>query len=444
SVVNLEREETTQEIKSREEEIEKAGNRLQELELREERLRGSLEETNRNLEEKNALREKTSLEITEIELGLKSHTERLLFLKDRISALEISLAETEKMILARGEEITANLERAANLQEEIASLEKENLLLGKGSEEARQKLNNLNIKKMELKGEIEKEEKSLEALQQNLESIKNKLHELQIKMQEIDFNKRDIRQRMESAYKVSLDTIEIESPLSEFDLTGWEGEINSLRERLSSLGPVNLIAIEEFGQLQERYNFLLNQQADLFKAKESLHEAINRIKRTAQELFIETFQKIEVNFKEIFRLLFGGGNTQMVLLEPDDVLESGIEIIAQPPGKKLQNISLLSGGERALTAVALLFAIFKVKPSPFCILDEVDAPLDEANIDRFRMLMKEFSKTSQFIVITHNKKTIAVADVMYGVTMEESGVSKLVSVKFSDAADKVKVETEKT
>ncbi|MCM8797850.1 MAG: hypothetical protein NC821_00060 [Candidatus Omnitrophica bacterium] len=384
------------------------------------------------------------LEITEMELGLKSYIERVAFLKERVSRLESSLVEAEKMVSTRSEEKVSNLEKIKHLQEEITTLEKENLLLGKKKEDSQEKLSALNMRKIEMKSEIEKEEENSESIQQSLDNLRNNLHALEIKLQEIDFQKRDILQKMESNYKVNLETIEIDFSTGDFDPLNWEREINSLREKLSSLGPVNLIAIEEFGQLQERHNFLLAQQADLCKAKESLHEAITRINRTAKELFIETFQKIEVNFKEIFRLLFGGGNVQLFLLDPEDVLESGIEIIAQPPGKKLQNISLLSGGEKALTAVSLLFAIFKVKPSPFCILDEVDAPLDEANIDRFRMLMKEFSKASQFIVITHNKKTIAVADVMYGVTMEESGVSKLVSVKFLESADKVKVETAKT
>ncbi len=197
------------------------------------------------------------------------------------------------------------------------------------------------------------------------------------------------------------------------------------------MGPVNLVAIEEHKELQERYDFLTSQQQDLLDAKESLHKAINRINRTTRKLFIETFEKIKAYFKEYFRLLFGGGTADIYLIDQADILESGIEIIVCPPGKKLQSISLLSGGEKALTSIALLFALFKVKPSPFCILDEVDAPLDEANIDRFSRILQEFLSASQFIIITHNKKTISIADVLYGITMEKSGISKIVSVKFA-------------
>ena len=188
----------------------------------------------------------------------------------------------------------------------------------------------------------------------------------------------------------------------------------------------------EYKELEERYSFLVHQQEDLVNAKDSLHKAIQKINKTTKDLFVETFQKIQVEFKNFFRLLFGGGQAELVLIDEQDVLECGIEIVVRPPGKKLQNLMLLSGGEKAMTATALLFAIFKVKPSPFCVLDEIDAPLDESNVTRFSNVLKDFLKISQFIIITHNKKTIELADVMYGITMQERGISKIVSVKFSD------------
>jgi len=207
--------------------------------------------------------------------------------------------------------------------------------------------------------------------------------------------------------------------------------VAELTERADSMGPVNLDAIQEYDELEERYKFLEQQNNDLINGKAELMEAIARINKTTKELFSETFEKIRVNFQEMFTQLFGGGKANLLLMDESDPLESGIEIIASPPGKKLQSISLLSGGERTMTAVALLFAIYMVKPSPFCVLDEMDAPLDESNIGRFIKLLDRFIGQSQFMVITHNKRTMSRADSLYGVTMEERGISKLLSVKFT-------------
>ena len=194
------------------------------------------------------------------------------------------------------------------------------------------------------------------------------------------------------------------------------------------------MTIEEFDELNKRYQFLKEQRQDLINSKEELKKAIFRINKTSREVFLEVFSKIKEEFKKNFRFLFGGGRAELVLLDEDNILESGIEIEVQPPGKKLQNVSLLSGGEKALTAIALIFSIFSVRPSPLCVLDEIDAPLDEANVGRFNHLLKEFAQKSQFIIITHNKKTMSSADVLYGVTMEEKGISKIVSVKFAKEA----------
>ena len=214
----------------------------------------------------------------------------------------------------------------------------------------------------------------------------------------------------------------------------WERIETLVREfdqRLESMGPINLEAIQEYDELEQRYNFLEQQNADLTKSKAELLDVISKINETTRKLFADTFEQVRVNFAEMFVELFGGGKANLVLVDENDPLESGIDIIAKPPGKQLQSISLLSGGEKTMTAVALLFSIYMVKPSPFCVLDEMDAPLDESNINRFIKILDRFVTQSQFVVITHNKRTIAKADVLYGVTMEEHGVSKLVGVKFS-------------
>ena len=212
-------------------------------------------------------------------------------------------------------------------------------------------------------------------------------------------------------------------------------EIARLRRQVKALGAVNPEAIEEYERLSERYTFLSGQRDDLEAAQTQIGEAIREIDATTRETFMRAFREIGAAFDEMFQRLFGGGRTELVLTDPSDVLETGIEIIVQPPGKKLQNLLLLSGGERALTASAMLFALLKVRPSPFCVLDEVDAPLDEANVGRFSEVLREFAARSQFIVITHNRGTMEASDTLYGVTMEELGVSKLVSVRLADVAE---------
>jgi chromosome segregation protein len=206
---------------------------------------------------------------------------------------------------------------------------------------------------------------------------------------------------------------------------------------------VNLVAIEEYEETEQRFNFLTQQHDDLVSAKTQLLEVINKINAQTKDMFTETFIKIRDNFRLLFVEIFGGGKADLVLSDEGDVLESGIDIVARPPGKQLQSISLLSGGEQTMTAVALLFSIYQVKPSPFCVLDELDAPLDESNINRFIRVLQRFLEHSQFIIITHNKRTIGMADVLYGVTMQEHGVSKIVSVKFHKADEPVTDHTPK-
>jgi chromosome segregation protein len=225
-----------------------------------------------------------------------------------------------------------------------------------------------------------------------------------------------------------------EADLAALDATDWDAvkaEVDGLRQRLAAMGAVNLVAIEEYAELKQRHDFLQAQTGDLGQAKTELVKMIDEINCTSQEQFAVTFEQIRKNFAYTFQTLFGGGRAELELVQAEDVLESGVEIIAQPPGTRLKGISLLSGGQRALTAVALLFALYLVKPSPFCLLDELDAPLDESNIGRFTELLKKFIKDSQFIIITHNKRTVAAADAIYGVTMPDRGVSKTVSMRFN-------------
>ena len=219
------------------------------------------------------------------------------------------------------------------------------------------------------------------------------------------------------------------------DLESLTAAVTDLRERIAKMGEVNPLALEEYEEQSERLRFLQEQKEDLERAKASLHRTISEVKRTARKQFLDVFEQIRQNFNQTFRKVFGGGRADLILLDEVDILTSGIEIVAQPPGKKLQSITLFSGGEKSMTAIALLFAVYRVKASPFCFLDEVDAALDDSNVDRFARLLTDFRQNSQFIIVTHNKHTMAAADRLYGVTMEKPGVSTVMSMEFETRAE---------
>jgi chromosome segregation protein len=275
-------------------------------------------------------------------------------------------------------------------------------------------------------------QEALHSQEAELSACRDKLSELQARSQEMSSHTRSLEQErtrleetLKSSYQISME----EAQAHHGEVTPDPEELVRVKRRLESLGPVNLAAPEEHAQLEERYHFLLTQQQDLLKAKDDLHQAISKINATTREQFKVTFEEVRKNFQALYQTLFQGGEADLILTDEHNLLETGVDMIAQPPGKKLQNIALLSGGEKALTAIALLFAFFMVRPSPFCLLDEVDAPLDEANVGRFLRMVKTFAEKTQFIIITHNKRTMEMADVLYGVTMAELGVSTLVSVK---------------
>ena len=258
-------------------------------------------------------------------------------------------------------------------------------------------------------------------------------HELELEQRELVGRLTLIRERLEGEWGRPLDTLLAEANEIEGEPEELQRELEDLIVALDRLGPVNMLAVEEHEEESERLDFLTEQRADLVEARNDLRSAIREINKTATDLFTGTFDQIRENFRATFLRLFEGGEADIWLQDPDDPLESPIEIHASPRGKKTQRIDLLSGGERALTALSLLFGIYLVKPSPFCVLDEVDAPLDENNIGRFIRLLQDFKVQTQFVVITHNPRTIEAADWIYGVTMEEPGVSTIVGVKLQEA-----------
>jgi len=270
----------------------------------------------------------------------------------------------------------------------------------------------------------------IKATRSHLEAGRHELSRAGMRLSELAIKTAHLESTLLEKYRLTIPELIAQlgnGAVSEVD----EAQRALVQGQIDELGEVNLTAIEQYQELEERHEFLATQKADLEESLRSLQQAIQRINRTTRKRFLETFTLVNEKFKEVFPRLFCGGCAELRLLNEEDLLESGIEIIVQPPGKKLQNVSLLSGGEKALTAVALIFSIFLIKPSPFCLLDEVDAPLDDANIGRFNEMIREMTSFSQFILITHSKTTMAVADTLYGVTMEEPGVSKLVSVKLN-------------
>jgi chromosome segregation protein len=280
---------------------------------------------------------------------------------------------------------------------------------------------------------VQAEEESLRALRHEATALAELVHTLEVQRLNARSELDRTLERLRVEYDVDLTTY-VPGPWDEekhgpFDPARAETRLTEIRQRFRELGPVNLLALEEYTRKKERHDFLQTQVVDLQSARNQLLEAIEKINTTASQLFIETFGEVQKHFTDTFSTLFVGGSAELRMVG-DDPLECEIDILARPRGKNLQSISLLSSGERALTAIALLFAIYLIKPSPFCLLDEVDAPLDEANVDRFVALLRRFSEKTQFIMITHNKKTMEAAGALYGVTMQEPGVSKLVSVRF--------------
>ncbi len=292
-------------------------------------------------------------------------------------------------------------------------------------------LQDMQAQRQQLAQKRQEYEQTIKNVRLSLDSVHKTLHQLELQKTQLKLNLESLENYLVDEYKLNL-SLDEEPAVDEEpeDPQQIQERIKELKQKLGAMGSVNLVAMEEYDELQERYEFLSKQLEDLKEAKDTLQRLINKINHESRARFAETFELVRKEFKEVFRRLFNGGDADLILVDESNLLETGIEIIARPPGKRLQNISLLSGGEKALTAIALLFSIFLIKPSPFCIFDEMDAPLDDTNTARFCRILQEFAEKSQFIVITHNKITMETAQVLYGVTMQESGVSKLISVKF--------------
>ncbi|HZN93646.1 MAG TPA: chromosome segregation protein SMC, partial [Myxococcales bacterium] len=280
---------------------------------------------------------------------------------------------------------------------------------------------------------VREQEAAFRELRAHLDQLTAGLSQISLKERELTLEMQHLVSQIQERHQADLHHELSRWHLAPMKPDGTEQRLKDLREQVLRMGEINVTAIEEHAELQQRFDFLCGQKRDLEASLQQLTQAIKKIDRTSRERFQQTFQVVNEKFQQVFPRLFGGGRAGLVLAEDPQGGEPGVEIVAQPPGKKLQSVSLLSGGEKALTAVSLIFAIFLIKPTPFCLLDEVDAPLDEGNVGRYNEMVKEMSQRSQFILITHNKRTMEFADVLYGVTMEEPGISKLVAVRMREA-----------
>ena len=406
----------------------------------------------------------TSLTETKVSLATEEQLSDA-FAKQR-GPLEQRLRELTAIIEQRRNEIgscSQRTEHAATENEEsrrqIARLQHEREIINAQTAE-------LVGQKSAVDGDVAEREENLRGQRGRLTSLQQQRGAIDVELAQKHMSVQNLRERIQQKYQVNIDdvrsecitityadegapkvqTLTPEEMAAAGAATDWNAvtqQVGALQQRLDEMGPVNLVAIEEYEETEQRHTFLSTQYDDLVRAKAELADVINRINTQTQEMFTTTFNQIRENFRNMFIEVFGGGKADLILTDENDVLESGIEIVARPPGKQLQSISLLSGGEQTMTAVALLFSIYQVKPSPFCVLDELDAPLDESNINRFIRVLQRFLEHSQFVIITHNKRTIGMADVLYGVTMQEHGVSKIVSVKFHKAEEQVTDHTPK-
>jgi chromosome segregation protein len=368
--------------------------------------------------------------LTELRISLSQTEQQAKTLTETIDSLQKQLADSDGAETSAQQEMQTCTEQADQARRDILNSESDVSQLYVEKDQTQQNSKTLH---MEIEELLEKQKQVQEIVRQKRAEqthIEEQISELKIELGQLEVRQQDLIERVKDELQINL--VDAFENYQDQDVD-WEAvrqEITELRSKIDRLGNVNIDAIAEQETLETRHEFLSTQVQDLNSSKGQLQQLINRLNKTSREKFEQTFEQIRENFQQVFRKLFGGGKADIILEEAEDILEAGIEIIAKPPGKETRSISLLSGGEKSMTAIALLFAVFKTKPSPFCFLDEVDAALDEANNERFNMMIREFQKDSQFIIITHAKRTMSIADILYGITMQTKGVSKKISVQF--------------
>jgi len=366
----------------------------------------------------------SNLQFTKLQSKINSLKQEFDFKSNQLNDLKVQVENSTAQL----SEASGSISETANALIEIEAL-LVTMLQNKDAEE--KKLNEADQAYYNIRNILSEKESELRHKQKSKEGIDHLLNEIKDKLSELKLQLAGMKERLNVEFKIDLDAIIDEARTGDTPLEELQASNEKMRKRLENIGEINPTAIEAYTEMKKRYEFIMEQKNDLVTAKDSLMQTIQEVEATANQQFLDTFNKVRENFQKVFKALFTEDDTaDMVLVDPENLAETGIDIVAKPKGKRPSSIGQLSGGEKTLTATALLFSIYLIKPAPFCILDEVDAPLDDANVGKFTNMIKQFSQNSQFIIVTHNKMTMSAVDVIYGVTMQEPGVSKLVPVDF--------------
>jgi chromosome segregation protein len=386
----------------------------------------------RNIEveynEVNAQYNNLNLHLTRQQSKINGLKQELQFKSNQLEELKIQVENNTAQL----QETAANIEQSTT---ELTTVQEALVEMMRRREEEEKILNQADQAYYNIRNELSGKESELRHKVKEKEMVEHLLSEIKDRLNDVKLQLAGMKERLHVEFRINLEDVLNEERTGEVAAEELQEKSDRMKKRLENLGEINPTAIEAFEEMKKRYDFIVEQKDDLVNAKQSLMQTIAEVETTANQKFLETFNRVRENFQKVFKTLFTEDDQCDLILEnPDNLAETGIDIMAKPKGKRPSSIGQLSGGERTLTATALLFAIYLIKPAPFCILDEVDAPLDDANVGKFTKMIREFSENSQFIIVTHNKMTMSTVDVIYGVTMQEAGVSKLVPVDFRNLA----------
>jgi chromosome segregation protein len=405
-------------------ELEKYNTQLEELGSRMEAIEQEFVTAEQLYNEANQSYNDYNLNVTRQQSKVTAIQQEFDFKQNQLNDLQLQISTNSSAL----EEATMQIHESDSL---LIGVQEVLVELMKSKETEEQKLNEADQLYYNLRNALGEKESELRHKIKEKEQLDHLINEIKDKLNELKLHLAGTKERLNVEFKVNIEDVMDEARTGEESIEDLQAKVDRMKKRLENLGEVNPTAIEAFEEMRKRYEFILEQKNDLVSAKESLLQTIQEVEATANQRFLETFNKVRENFQKVFKALFTEEDTaDMVLENPENLAETGIDIVAKPKGKRPSSITQLSGGEKTLTATAMLFAIYLIKPAPFCILDEVDAPLDDANVGKFTNMIRQFSENSQFIIVTHNKQTMGAVDVIYGVTMQEAGVSKLVPVDF--------------